>query len=338
MQAVIHDRYGSADVLRVAETPRPEIGDREVLVRVYAASVTTADWRMRAAEFGALGILGRLMFGVAAPRNRIPGSDFAGRIVSVGKDVTRFKLGDSVFGSASHGAHAEYVAVGEDAVVARMPEGFGHDEAAAVPFGALSALCFLRDFGKLRPGQKVLVTGASGGVGVWAVQIAKHLGAEVTGVASSANAGLVRALGAHRVIDYRTEDLTRSAKDYDLVFDTVGATSFAKIRRALRPGGIYLPMDAGLVDILRSAVMPVSGGRRVAFRISGQSQADLDFIGELLASGALRPVIDSHFPLARIADAHRRVEGRHKTGSVIVTVKQPEAPARTTRAGMERTH
>ena len=321
MKAAVYDRYGPADVLRVEEVAQPPVGDKEILVQIVATTVTTADWRMRAAAFpGILAIPGRLIAGLLRPRHRVLGGEFAGRVVSAGPKVTRFSTGDAVFGFAMRGAHAEYVAVAEDGAVAAKPESLSFDEAAAVPFGGLSALVFLRDFARLKPGQKVLVAGASGGVGVWAVQLARHLGAAVTAVASTANIALVRELGAEKVVDYTKEDFTASGETYDLIIDTAGTTDFATARRALAPGGIFLPLEFGGREMLQALWTRIAGGPKVVIGVSGDSPGDLEMLAGLLASGTVRPVIDSRFPLAAIADAHRRVEGRHKRGSVVVSV------------------
>lgn len=325
MKAAIYKHYGTADVLEIGEIGRPTIADNQVLVKVRASAVTTADWRIRASAFPAYAWLpGRLMFGLFAPKNKVLGSDFAGDVVSVGKAVTRFAPGDAVFGFAGSGAHAEYVAIAEDGPMAPKPDTLGYDEAAAVPFGALSALVFLRDFARIKPGQKVLINGASGGVGVFAVQLARHFGAEVTGVASTANLDLVRSIGADHAIDYTAEDFASNGKTYDLIFDTVGKTTFSGVRHALTPEGIFLPIEFGLREIGQSLITSMTGGKRVKIGVSGDTRADLAVIAELLAQGTIRPVIDGRYPLARIADAHRRVETRHKTGSVVVMIDEPE--------------
>lgn len=321
MKAAIYEKYGSADVVEIKDVARPEIGENEVLVMVYATTVTTADWRFRASDFpAAFWLPGRLMAGLFAPKKKILGHEFAGRVVSVGETVTRFKLGDEVFGFSDGGAHAEYLAIGEDAAITRKPANIAYDGAAAVPFGALSALVFLRDFGKLRQGQRVLVNGASGAVGSYAVQLAKHFGAEVTGITSTGNVDLVRSLGATRVIDYSREDFTRDGAVYDLVFDTVGKISVARAKTVLKDGGVFIPLVFGLTEVVQSLVSSVFGRRKVVIGVSGDTKEDLEFIRKLLETGELRPVIDGHYPLERIADAHRRVESGHKVGAAVVTV------------------
>lgn len=326
MKAALYDSYGPADVLHVSDVERPEIGDGDLLVQVHATTVTTADWRLRASAFpGIMWLPGRMMFGLLAPRNKVLGHEFAGRVVSRGKDVTRFKLGDAVFGFSGGGAHAQYLAVGENAAIAKMPAGTGYDEAASVPFGAVAALVFLRDVAKLKPGHRVLVLGASGGVGVYAVQIAKHIGAEVTGVASAANLDLVKSLGADHVIDYGKQRPTDGAETYDLIFDTAGIATFAGVKRALAPKGVYIPLEFGAREIRQALVTSMTGGRRVVIGVNGDAREDMEYVAGLLERGAIRPVIDSRYPLERIADAHRRVETRHKTGSVVVTTPMADS-------------
>ncbi|MBK6520043.1 MAG: NAD(P)-dependent alcohol dehydrogenase [Polyangiaceae bacterium] len=242
MRACVYEEYGGPDVVSVAEVATPSPKEGELLVKVAAASVTTADWRFRSASFPVVfALAGRLLVGVLRPRHPVLGMDFAGEVAAIGAGVSDFRVGERVFGAATRGAHAEYVTVRADGAVTRTPPGLSDAEAAAVPFGANSALAFLRDFGAVRAGQRVLVVGASGGVGVWAVQIARHLGAEVTGVASAKNLELVRSLGAARALDYGSEAYLEPGAGYDLIFDTLGATTFAQARPALAPSGTYLP-------------------------------------------------------------------------------------------------
>ncbi len=321
MKACVYEQYGSADVVTVAEVAKPTPGPGELLVKVGAASVTTADWRFRSASFpGGFALAGRLMFGVFRPRNKVLGMDFAGEVVAVGEGAQGFTLGDRVFGSASRGAHAEYVTVRADGAITHTPANLSDAEAAAVPFGANSALAFLRDFGGVRAGQRVLVVGASGGVGVWAVQIAKHLGAEVTGVASARNLELLRSLGATRALDYAKDAYLPAGAEYDLIFDTLGVTTFAQAKPALTRNGTYLPLTAGFREIGQSILTRFGSGPRVKFAISSNTRASIETNAALLADGTIRPVIDEVFPMARIADAHRKVESRHKRGAVIVEI------------------
>lgn len=328
MQAAVYERYGAADVLAVSEVPRPAVGEGDVLVAVAAASVSTADWRMRASAFpGGLWLPGRLMTGLFAPKRKILGTDFAGTVLEVGAGVTRWKVGDAVFGFSGHGAHAECLAMPQDGPIAGIPGALGFEEAAAVPFGALSALVFLRDFAKLESGQRILIVGASGGVGVFAVQLARHFGAEVTGVASGANFELVRDLGADRVIDYTREDFAAGGEAWDVILDTVGATSFAEARKALTPKGVYVPLNFGLREAAQAMITAIRGGPRIRLGVSGDTREDLKFVAGLLERGEIRAVIDNRYPLGAIAEAHRRVESRRKRGAVIIAV-DAEAIAR----------
>jgi len=319
MQACIYEEYGPADVVRVAEVERPAPRPDEALVRVHAASVTTADWRFRTATFPrVLWLVGRLMLGLFRPRNPVLGMDFSGVVEAVGSKVTRFRPGDRVFGAASRGAHAEYVAVREAGAIVHKPETLTHEQAAAIPFGGNCALAFLRDFAAVRPGQRVLVLGASGGVGIWAVQIARHLGAEVTGVCSAKNLELVRSVGAHHVLDYAAGPVFRDGETYDVIFDTVGATSFAACKAALTAKGLYLPLENELREMVQALVTLGSSGKRVKFAISQNTRAGLEELVALIEAGAVRPVVDRVYPIAQIVEAHRHVEGRHKRGAVVV--------------------
>lgn len=327
MKAATYEKYGSTDVLEIKDIARPDIADDQVLVQIFASSVSTADWRLRASAFpGGLWLMGRLMMGLFAPRNKVLGHDFAGRVVSVGDNVTKFKLGDAVFGFTDGGGHAEYLAIGQDDAIAHKPENIGYDEATALPFGAVCALMFLRDFAQIRPGQHVLVTGASGGVGVYAVQLAKYFGAKVTGVTSTANIDLVRSLGADEVIDYTTQDFTKTKNAYDIILDTASVTSFTKAYTSLKTEGVFLPLEMGLKDLFPTLLARLFSSKRQLLRISSDSQEDIATVGKLAAKGDLRAIIDSHYSLENIADAHHRVETRHKTGSVIIDVAAPAVP------------
>jgi NADPH:quinone reductase-like Zn-dependent oxidoreductase len=325
MQACIYEAYGPADVVRLGEVKRPTMHAREVLVRVHAAAVTTADWRFRAAAFPpGFKLAGRLMLGLFRPRNPVLGMDFAGTVAAVGKKVTRFQLGDRVFGSTGpmrRAAHAEYVVVRESAAVVRTPAGLTDQEAATIPFGGNAALSFLRDVGRLRPGQRVLVVGASGSVGSWAIQIARHLGAEVTAVCSARNLEFVRSLGAHHLVDYTSGDpLGEKGKKYDLIFDTVGVASFASCQDALAESGTFLPLNAEPREMWQALLTSRTKGKRVKSGVRAITRAGLETLVSLIEAGVLRPVIDRVYPMAQIAEAHRHVEGRHKRGSVIISI------------------
>lgn len=324
MQACVYEEYGAPEVVTVRGVVKPTAKDDEVLVRVGAASVTTADWRFRASAFPrAFWLAGRLMVGLFRPRNAILGMDFAGVVEATGKNVTRFRVGDRVFGATdafSRGAHAEYVAVKESGVILHTPDRLSDQQAAAVPFGANSALAFLRDVARVQPGQRVLVVGASGGVGTWAVQLARHFGAQVTGVCSARNVELVRSLGAHDVIDYGTGALTREGETYDVIVDTVGVTTFDGIAHALSDNGLYVPIESGVREMAQALFTSLRAGKKVKYAVSKNTREGLELVAGLIAAGTLEPVIDQVYPMAQIAEAHRRVEGRHKRGSVIVSM------------------
>jgi NADPH:quinone reductase-like Zn-dependent oxidoreductase len=329
MQACIYETYGAADLVKVAEVDKPNIRPNELLVQVRAAAVTTADWRFRASEFPPVfWLAGRLMTGLLRPRNPVLGMDFSGVVAAVGSDVTRFRVGDRVFGSTDamrRGAHAEYVAVQETAAIVHKPVRLSDEQAAAIPFGANSALAFLRDFAKLRADERVLVIGASGSVGVWALQLARHFGAEVTAVCSARNAELVRSLGAHHVVDYAAPEGIFARRDaYDLILDTVGVTSFRACKPALAEHGTYLPLNAGLREILQALLTLRSTGKRVTYRVSSNTREALEHVVDLIERGVLTPVVDRVYPMSEIAAAHRHVEGRHKRGSVIVRMAAAE--------------
>jgi NADPH:quinone reductase-like Zn-dependent oxidoreductase len=336
MRAAINTTYGAPDVLRLIDTPRPEIGPRQVLVQVYASPVTQGDRRLRAADFpGLSAVFGRLMFGVTRPRHQIGGSSFAGRVVEVGAKVTRFVVGDDVFGGVTRGAYAEYLAIEEDANVAKMPRDTSYAEAAALPYGAVTALVFLRDMAKVQPGERVLVVGASGGVGTMAVQIAKHLGAHVTGVASR-DEDLVRELGAAEFIDYTHDDFTQGGRRWDVIFDATEGNHFRRFRRALTSRGRYLSLYMTLRVLFEMVTTAVRGGPRAMTGVAMGNSRLMDDLRALVEQGALRAVVAARFPLAQIADAHAALETSRPRGSVVIDMvdhaPRDETPARSPRA------
>ena len=322
MRAVICDRYGPPEVLAVREVANPLPKDDEILVRNMASTVSSADCRVRAMKIPVgFGVLARLAFGVHKPRQPILGGDLAGEVVAVGCGVSRFKAGDRVFAmsGARMGCHAEYVCVPENGNVTLMPARLTFEEAAALLFGGTAALDFFRR-GKLVRGEKVLVNGASGAVGSAAVQLARHFGAEVTGVCSTANASLVKSLGAHRVIDYVKEDFTKCGETYDVIVDPVGTAPFRRSRAALREGGRLLQVLAGLPDILQGLWGSIGDSRRIIAGPATERREDLLLLAHLAEVGQFKPVIDRVYPMERIVEAHGYVDGGHKRGNVIVTL------------------
>ncbi|QFZ23993.1 NAD(P)-dependent alcohol dehydrogenase [Saccharothrix syringae] len=328
MKAITQDRYGSPEVLRLSEVDKPAPAGREVLVRVRAASVNARDWHvMRGDPYVARLLMSGM--GLTAPKVRIRGTDFAGLVEAVGPGVTRFAPGDEVYGEVN-GAFAEYVCAPQE-VVAPKPADLTFEQAAALPLAGNTALLGLRDLGRVRPGQRVLVNGASGGVGTFAVQIAKSLGAEVTGVCGERNAELVRSLGAARVVDYRKEDFTRGGARYDVVFDLVGNRSLTDLRRVLAPGGTLL-LSGGGVSTGGSLIGPMGLSVRgqVAARfardhrllqvIAKPSAENLVALGELVSSGAVTPVVERTYPLSGVPDAIHHVETEHARAKVVITV------------------
>jgi len=323
MKAAVCRRYGPPDVVEIAEVPRPKVGAHDVLIKVRATTVTAADWRLRSATLPrGFGVLVRLGVGFSGPRDPILGAELAGEVVAVGASVTRFAQGDKVFAARMGDCHAEYVAVGEDAV-APMPANLSFGEAAALTFGGLTAITFLRDKARIQPGERVLVNGASGAVGSAAVQLAKHFKAVVTGVCSAANAQLVRSLGADRVIDYATEDFTRSSERYDIIVDAVGNCAFDRCKPVLAPGGRLLLVVGTLGQMIGATIWPSRSGRKVLSGIAKVRAADLDLLKTLAESGAFKPVIDRTYPFARIVDAHAYVDTGRKRGNVVLALDDP---------------
>ncbi|MCB0020629.1 MAG: NAD(P)-dependent alcohol dehydrogenase [Anaerolineales bacterium] len=300
MKAMVYERYGPPDVFQLKEVPTPAPGVHEVLVRIRATTVRTGDWRMRKAD----PFLARLFNGLFRPRRQILGFELAGDVVAIGAAVTKFKPGDAVMASCGldFGAYAEYRCVAEDGVMALKPAGLSYPEAAALPSGGLAALANLRR-GQIQAGAQVLIYGASGSVGSYAVQLARHCGAEVTGVCSGRNHAWVQALGATATIDYTQEAITSRPERYDLIFNAVGkeisAVTPAEFKRLLRPGGRYLSINDGYKE----------------------EAADLVYLGQLAEAGDLRVVIDRCYPLAEMAAAHRYVEAGHKRGNVVILVE-----------------
>ncbi len=319
MKAIVYKRYGPSDVLQLQSVQKPIPGDNEVLVKIRAAAANPLDWHfMRAAPF-----IIRFISGLLKPRHQILGADIAGQVEAIGNNVKQFKVGDEVYGEILRGGFAEYVCVNEDKLVLK-PANLSFEQAAVVPVAGLTALQCLRDQGQIQPGQKVLINGASGGVGTFAVQLAKVFGADVTGVCSTQNVDMVRSIGADRVIDYTHEDFTQTGQLYELVFDNVGNRSIADIKRILAPNGMYLlnayAPTLMLQLMLRSGKSKTGGQTMRNTDMTKTNQSDLEFLKALLETGKVVPVIDKVYPLSEVADAIRHLEEGHARGKVVITV------------------
>ncbi len=321
MNAAFQLTYGPPNVVGLTAGPRPTPGELDVLVRVRASAVTQADRRLRAGDFpGVTWLPGRLALGLTGPRRPVPGTSFAGVVEAVGSGVRQWSVGDAVFGSVLHGAHAELLVVPEDGPLARTPSGLGHEEAAALPYGAVTALAFLREIGDVRPGQHVAILGASGGVGRFAVQIAKHLGAEVTAVCSRRHHDLVRSLGADHVVDYRSEALRAHPRPFDVILDTVGALRFDRSRHLLAPRGRYLGLLVSVRLLVQMLGTALFGGQRAIAGIAAVTHQRLDDVRALVEAGALRPLVGRTFSFDDIARAHECLERGDGAGTVVVTI------------------
>jgi NADPH:quinone reductase-like Zn-dependent oxidoreductase len=321
MKAIVRDRYGSPDVLKLQEVEKPELTEDGVLVRVQAASMARGDWYTLTGVY-----VGRAEMGLRKPKSSLIGGDFAGTVEAVGRDVTEFQPGDEVFGGKS-GAFAEYVCARARSV-ALKPARLTFEEAAAVPTSALTALQGLRDRGQIEPGQKVLINGASGGVGTFAVQIAKALGAEVTAVCSTRNVDLVRSIGADHVVDYTREDFTRSAERYDLMFDNAGSKSWSECKRVLKPHATVVLVGGQMGNrllgpmghVIKMRLAGMLSSRKVVFFVAKVNSADMEVLRELLEAGKVTPVIDRRYELSEIADAFRYMGEGHAQGKVVITL------------------
>jgi len=325
MKAIVYEKYGPPEVLQLKEVEKPTPKDDEILIKIYATTVTTADSNVRGFVFvpAGFGFLPRIMFGLRKPNKTILGTELAGEVKAVGKGVKIFKKGDQVFGmpGSSFGAYAEYICLPEEGALAIKPSNMTYEQAAAVPFGAHTALFFLRDKGNIQSGQKVLINGASGGVGTYAVQLAKYYRAEVTGVCSTTNLELVKSLGADKVIDYTKEDFTKNGETYDIIYDTVGKTSFSGCKNSLKQKGLYLAGAGGLQEFVQMGWTSMIGSKKVLAGQAPERKEDLIFLKELIEEGKIRSVIDRRYHLEEIVEAHHYVDKGHKKGNVVITVE-----------------
>jgi len=326
MKAIVHAQYGHPDVLQFKEVDKPAPRDNEVLIAIHATTVSTGDCNIRNFTFVSKSWLpiAKLMFGVGKPwKERILGTELVGEVEHVGKDVKRFKKGDLVFASTgmAGGGHAQYACLPEKGALAIKPNSLSWEQAVAIPFGANTALYYLRDLGKIRAGQSILIIGASGSIGSAGVQLAKHFGATVTAVCSGANVQMVQSLGADKVIDYSKEDFTRNGETYDLILDAVGSTTFSRCQVSLKPKGIFLPCIMSLTDMIRMLSTSVTNGKKMRGGVAINNQERMTFIAELAAAGKLKPVIDRSYPLEQTAEAFKYVEKGHKKGNVVITVE-----------------
>lgn len=317
MKAAIYTQYGPPEVLQLQEAIKPSPKDNEILLRIEATAVNSGDLRLRKADpFGV-----RLFFGLLKPKINILGAVFSGEIESIGKDVKLFKAGDQVFGHTDmrFGAYAEYLCLSESGTLALKPNSIKHTEAAVIPFGGTSALHFIKK-AAIKPGQKVLINGASGAVGSAAIQLAKYFGATVTGVCSTANIGLVKSLGADNVIDYTTADFTQTGETYDIIFDTVNKIPFSHGIKLLNKNGILILSSAGMQEMLQGLWTSMTSSKKVLTGVISHNAEDMNFLKKLIETNKLEPVIDRIYPLEQIAEAHAYVEKGHKKGNVAITI------------------
>ncbi|RYC68860.1 MULTISPECIES: NAD(P)-dependent alcohol dehydrogenase [Spirosoma] len=319
MKAAIHTHYGPPEVVQIREVDKPTPGPRDLLIRVYASTVNRTDCGFRSAEY----VISRLFSGLLRPKQQTLGCEFAGQVEAVGTDVTLFRPGDRVFGfnDSQFGGHAEYMTLPEDAAVTTIPAGLAYDEAAPIAEGAHYALCNIRASGITR-GQKALVYGATGAIGSAAVQLLRQAGVVVTAVCASPHVGLVRSLGADRVIDYTREDFTKTGEVFQVVFDAVGKSSFGQCKPILSETGNYISTELGKngENVFRALLAPLQRGKKVLFPLPTTTRDDIVFLRDLVSQGAFRPVIDRRYPLSQIVDAYRYVETGQKIGNVVITL------------------
>jgi NADPH:quinone reductase-like Zn-dependent oxidoreductase len=328
MKAIVWTNYGPPDVLQLQGVAKPTPKDHEVLIRIYATTVTTADCELRSLTLPlALRLPLRLYLGLIRPRHKILGQELAGDIEAVGKDVTRLRQGDQVFAwtGLALGAYAQYTCLPEKGMLALKPATMTYEEAAAVPLGGLNAVHFLRK-GHVQSGQKILINGAGGSIGTFAVQLARYFGAEVTAVDSTGKLDMLRSIGADQVIDYTQEDFTTNGETYDVIFDVVGKSSFTRSVRSLTPNGRYLLANPGLSQMVRGRWTSMVSSKKVIVEAASEKTEDLNVLKELIEAGKIKPIIDRCYPLEQMVEAHRYVDQGHKKGNVVITVGHNSSP------------
>lgn len=326
MKTVVYTEYGPPDVLRFEDIAKPVPNDNEVLIRTRATTVTSGDWRARSLEMPpGFSLIARLIFGISRPRQTVLGSELAGIVEAIGRDVTEFRVGDRVFAFTGSrlGCYVEYKCMSQDGNVVRMPANLTFAEAAGLSFGGTTSLDFFRK-GALNGGEHVLINGASGGVGTMAVQLAKHFGACVTGVCSGANAELVESLGADQVIDYTQQDFARLDTKYDIIMDTVGTAPYPRSRACLKSDGRLLLVLGGISDMLRAPVVSMTSKHRIVAGAAAERLDDLQLLAQLVTSGNLKPVVDRQYAVEQIVEAHRHVDSGRKKGNVAVLWESAE--------------
>lgn len=323
MKAIITTKYGSPDVLQLRDIEKPIPKDNEVLIKIHAASITRAETMMRTGY----PLIGRLFMGLTKPMNAVSGTGFSGKIEAIGKKVRSYQIGDQVFGeSLDHfGTHAEYVCIKEDGIIAQKPENITHEEAAVVGDGHITSLNFLKKLAKIKPGQHILINGASGSLGTAAVQLANHFGAEVTAVCSTRNLDLVKSLGADNIIDYTQNDFTKNGKTYDVIYDTIGKSSFSKCKNSLTERGAYISPVLGFPLLFQMMKTAIFGGKKALFSATGTLpvatiRTFLQEIKELMEIGKLRSVIDKQYTLEQLAEAHRYIETGRKIENIVLSI------------------
>ncbi|MFT4600417.1 MAG: 2-desacetyl-2-hydroxyethyl bacteriochlorophyllide A dehydrogenase [Arenicella sp.] len=317
MKAAIVTNYGKPEVLELREVEKPSPKEDQILLKINASSVTSGDARIRRADPYVI----RLIFGFKRPRKSVLGVVVAGEIESVGSKVTKFKAGDKVFGTTgmSFGAHAQYQCISEDGTLALIPENMSYEEAAAIPFGGTASLHFLRK-GNVKAGEKILIYGASGALGTMAIQLAKEMGAEVTAVCSGSNAAMVKSIGADKVIDYTKEDFTKNGVKYDVIFETIGKSSFSKGMKSLEKKGTMLMASASMGLMIRGGLKSMFGSKKVISGVIKETADDMNFFKKLIEAGKLKAVVDKVYPLEEIVRAHAHVDAGHKKGNVIISM------------------